>query len=55
MNKGDENEDDGDIIVLGDIELEEEVVVDESKMKGKAGKGKMSRKDKTYAAVVGTA
>jgi hypothetical protein len=47
------DEDDGDIIILGEIELEE-VVAHKQKndVKGKDGKLK---KEKTYAAVVGTA
>ena len=48
MSKGDE--DDGDIIILGEMELEE-VVAEKRDAKGKGGK---SKKDKTYAAVVGT-
>jgi len=47
------DEDDGDIIILGEIELEEVVAVkDKSDVKGKGGKLK---KEKTYATVVGTA
>ena len=47
------DEDDGDIIILGEIELEEMVAMkDKSDVKGKGGKLK---KEKTYAAVVGTA
>ena len=47
------DEDDGDIIILGEIELEE-VVAHKQKndVKGKGGKLK---KEKTYAAVLGTA
>jgi hypothetical protein len=49
--KGDE--DDGDIIILGEIELEEVVAVkDKSDVKGKGGKLK---KEKTYAGAVRTA
>ena len=49
MGKGDE--DDGDIIILGEMELEE-AVTEQRDLKGKGGKLK---KEKTYAAVVGTA
>ena len=49
MSKGDE--DDGDIIILGEMELEE-VVAEKKDLKGKGGK---SQKEKTYAAVVRTA
>jgi hypothetical protein len=45
-------EDDGDIIVLGEIELEE-VVIEEIKEKDKGKSGKKG--GKTYAAVAGTA
>lgn len=49
--KGDE--DDGDIIILGEIELEEVVAVkNQSDVKGKGGKLK---KEKTYAGAVRTA
>jgi hypothetical protein len=47
------SEDDGDIIILGEIELEEVVAVkDKSNGKGKGGKLK---KEKTYAGAVRTA
>jgi hypothetical protein len=51
--KGDE--DDGDIIILGEIELEEVVnVKDKNNSKGK-GKGGKLKREKTYAGAVGPA